>query len=762
MTTASAQTRARGNEALTEMPPMGRIIVSGLCLAVVVTAIMILIQSSIWAVIGVVVLIGLVDAMVGVVFWRRWVKRCLHPSHIAEITTQALRVQVPRDRIKATRFGFGSITTPGPPRAITINVLGLGSIDPLGPSQLVAALAKNEGMDYRLNSKKSKKGRKIVIREAKKERRKDIERREEAEKNEAQERFSQAAKTVLGPKANVEFHWAVDDTRPESTEYLESVDITEIADSMELALSGKRNQIATRLRSQLPGDTGDYRFAAIPNQDRVQLFKPTPLPTVVMPPRDHPETLRSHEDYTRFAVPLGMAANSVVCTWCPRRDAHMLITGLTGSGKTIALHGLVQHLAQAAWRVWLADGKGFEFSGYREFPNIEYLAQKAEAIVRLLKLAYDTMWNRYELIRERKVHPSQFDPICLVIDELTEVYKQTDLLWEATKGKAKGSNPAREWIGSLMRLARSAKIHLVVGMQRPDAAIFGDGEVRSNFGGRMSCGRMSDVAGSRMMWNDDPAIGLQVAPVKGRGVGMVGGVPTQVQATYSANPDTWHADDYRPGMVRAAWPRTEVYTRKTIADPTPAEEEQPLAWPDLEQAKMLDANGDEIIFDPVASEESRRMRQTRRAETSAPSPDDLIPQPAQSLDQGLTFFPDPDPVDDLEFGASTVTKIRHLIGNTSRPKSARAVSLLDAQSLPDTSTAVSTGPTETRTADKVEEATYVVDDNDGTEFMVSTVVASDDAQMTTFFGYTADGAEHTMAVPTDAEVRTRKFQSSSS
>ncbi|MDN5605606.1 MAG: hypothetical protein L0G59_09350, partial [Kocuria sp.] len=125
-------------------------------------------------------------------------------------------------------------------------------------------------------------------------------------------------------------------------------------------------------------------------------------------------------------------------------------------------------------------------------------------------------------------------------------------------------------------------------------------------------------------------------------------------------------------------------------------------------------------------------------------------------------FPDPDPVEDLEFGASTVTKIRHLIGNTSRPKSARAVSLLDAQSLPDTSTAVSAGPTETRTADKVEEATYVVDDNDGTEFMVSTVVASDDAQMTTFFGYTADGAEHTMAVPTDAEVRTRKFHASSS
>ena len=242
---------------------------------------------------------------------------------------------------------------------------------------------------------------------------------------------------------------------------------------------------------------------------------------------------------------------------------------------------------------------------------------------------------------------------------------------------------------------------------------------------------------------------------------MVGGVPTQVQATYSANPDTWHADDYRPGMVRAAWPRIEAYTRKTIADPMPAEEEQPLAWSDLEQAKMLDANNVEIIFDPVASEESRRLRQSRKKETT-PNPDDLIPRPAQSLEQGLAFFPDPDPAEDLQFGASTVAKIRHLMGETSRSESPRSVSVLDAQSLPDPSAQISTGPTKTSTAGKVEEATYVIDDNENIEFMVSTVVTSDDGQTTTLFGYTADGAEHTMTVPADAEIMTRTFQPSSS
>ena len=74
-------------------------------------------------------------------------------------------------------------------------------------------------------------------------------------------------------------------------------------------------------------------------------------------------------------------------------------------------------------------------------------------------------------------------------------------------------------MASLARKARTARIHLVLSTQRPDAEFLG-GEMRDNFGQRMSMGRLSPQ-GAMMMW-ENPAVRDNVATLKRRGATVVG------------------------------------------------------------------------------------------------------------------------------------------------------------------------------------------------------------------------------------------------
>src|SRR5699024_2344860 len=150
------------------------------------------------------------------------------------------------------------------------------------------------------------------------------------------------------------------------------------------------------------------------------------------------------------------------------------------------------------------------------------------------------------------------------------------------------------------------KMHLVLGLQRPDASIMG-GEMRDNFGGRISLGKLQSKEASMMMW-DDPAIGVSVPNIKGRGVSYINGQLGMLQGTFTANPDPNH-DDYHPGMVEMMRPKDQIYTRKTIADPEPTGDEEEITWNDIITADILAKDGTPTEFDPVSSEESKAMRQ---------------------------------------------------------------------------------------------------------------------------------------------------------
>jgi hypothetical protein len=666
--------------------------------------------------------------------WRHWQAHQRLPALLRKNLTGALRAPLPRGSVRTSRHRFGGVLKPGPPRTVTVKATGLPVLDAAVERDLLHTVGALCGARYEVDHRHSQEGRKFVLREKVPEAEAKLTPRQQTEK-----RILEAAAEVF-PKSSprVECVWDDDDD-----DFLREVTITEIP-GMELSLVGKRRQTLQKLRTRLP--QGNFTPEVDPREDSITFRRSKPLPAMVVAPSAHASPLRSDKEYRRFNVPLGLGDEGRQATWTPVDDAHLLISGGTGGGKTIAEHGVIQRLAQAAWRIWLVDGKQIEFIGYRDWPNVEFLAQDVDSQIRVLHQAHETMMARYKLIREGRVNVADLDPIALIVDELTSLLQLIDQRYQETKGKGMPTkHPVLKWVSNIARLGRSAKIHLVVGLQRPDAAIMG-GELRDNFGGRISLGRLRQD-GSIMMW-DDPAVGVQVPPVKGRAISYIDGRPTMIQGTYTANPDTNHPD-YHPGMIEAARPAHLVYTRKHVAEVTAEVDDDgteiPVSWAQLLQAEILNPDKTPVVFDPVSSDESKALREAPATDATEGDIDTL--QTGESFQEAIGLFAY-DPCARLAYGRSVATRLLEFAGPRQQPAPPQpARPPAPEQQGPSVS--------EGKTAElrHVAEGHYVLIEELGTALMVSACEPSpDDPDTYTIEGYTDDGESLTAELPANTTV----------
>lgn len=576
-----------------------------------------------FVVIGLVVLYGSERLVI-----RKWRAHKELPAYLRKNLSPILRVELDEASITTAQHSAGTMFRPGPPKKIRIQAAGMPPMEGDVAKRVLFITGDLVGDKYIIDTKKSKPGKRIVLVKKPVEKEIDLTPRQTIE-----QAIALGARDIFPKKEpKTECRWDEEN----DGDYLLDVTITEV-DGMELALSGKRRQILTKLRSRLP--KGNFVSDVDPSENTIYFRRSKPLPGVVVPPKEHAPLLANHKAYRDFSVPLGLGNNLSPAVWMPRRDAHLLIIGGTGGGKTICEHGVIQRLSQAGWRVWLVDGKRIEFIGYREWANVELLAQRVDDQIRVLKLAHETMEARYDLIEAGKVMIEDLDPIAIVVDELTSLLGAVKRRYLDTKDipgrKMPTKDPVLDWIADIARLGRTAKMHLVLGLQRPDASIMG-GELRDNFGCRISLGKLKSKEASMMMW-DDPAIGLSVPDVPGRAVSVIEGAPAMVQGTFTANPDPNH-DDYHRNMVAAMRPEVQAYSRKTIATPVPDEESKTgePTWIDIISAPLIGQAGEEVFFDPVSSEESKTLRQ--RTKAIAPTEESTDLQCADSFTEALKLF----------------------------------------------------------------------------------------------------------------------------
>lgn len=391
-------------------------------------------------------------------------------------------------------------------------------------------------------------------------------------------RAAAALSRLLGPTAKITSADVAADGQ------LRGLDVTHQAGD-KLASAGYRARVEQVFNTM---HSGRWRGVWNLEADTVRLEQRPTLPdSVWLPDRALGDTDDIMENYRQLEIPLAVDEDGNEIVWRPAVVPQFLLTGSTGSGKTSTMHTIVAKVTQAGLPVWILDGKRIEFLEFRDWPNVQFVGGGVPQQVALMYRMKAVMDARYLLIEEGRAQVTDFEPIFVIVDEFTE-FRSNLLDWYSkVKGKGDPRMPITlSHFESLARLARSARIHMVVSAQRPDASILG-GEMRSNFGMRMSMGRL-DYEGARMMWQN-PTVGVTL-PRERTGRAMApnrDGIPVEVQAYRFPNLKDQILSDVEEKIIASVRPAEARHGRYVV--------EPPEALADLDTSEIVEPGMDDWL-----------------------------------------------------------------------------------------------------------------------------------------------------------------------
>lgn len=239
----------------------------------------------------------------------------------------------------------------------------------------------------------------------------------------------------------------------------------------------------------------------------------------------------------KFLIPLAKDEDgNWICWNLSGTGPHLIVVGKTGTGKTVLINGAVLELALRQWRVRICDPKRTEFAGLRDWPNVEVVATSVEHMVATIWLTHELMMQRYAQVEAGTADEDDFEPVVLVLDEFRNFHRQVASWYARIKVRGMPSKcDVFDWVASIAEMGRTARIHLLMGTQRPDAE-FMTGSMRDNFDSRASLGRLSPQ-GAEMMW-ESRVLGTTVPRgVRGRGTGLsADGRIVEMQALWTPDP----------------------------------------------------------------------------------------------------------------------------------------------------------------------------------------------------------------------------------
>lgn len=373
-----------------------------------------------------------------------------------------------------------------------------------------------------------------------------------------------------------------------------------------------------------------YVMEWFPNENRIHGVPTPPLPRLAsLPPYDK-------NSWNEF--PLGVGAGGKKVYWDCKTHPHSLVVGKTGSGKSVIQRNILVHaLSQPdEWQVALIDPKRVELGGYRPLSTkdgeggVISIALTLPEQVDLIEKIEAEMMRRYDAMEavglnnaQNYIEPTTGKPpkaILLMVDEAFQLLATEAGSSDQIKENNELHGRVSVSMGSIARLGRAAKVHMVVATQRPDAKVI-SGELKANLDCRIGCGTM-DTIPSLMCFDDDS--GTFITPVKGRAMIRQGGIPEEFQGYFFDSDKEDVISHIRRGMVLRGADLSQVFPRlyqgESGAPGFPIEQrEELLAEFDVEPVSKIDEGVEieEAVFEDPFMKPSPRQADFSRPNRSA-------------------------------------------------------------------------------------------------------------------------------------------------
>lgn len=254
--------------------------------------------------------------------------------------------------------------------------------------------------------------------------------------------------------------------------------ISNLADDLALALAAKD----VRIEAPIPGKS--LVGIEVPNSE-----------VAMVPFRELWEQAKTSAAKL-LEIPLGKAVNGSVRSFDLARMPHLLVAGSTGSGKSVAVNGIIASILMKAGpdqvKFMMIDPKMVELSVYNDIPHLLIpVVTNPRKAARALQKVVDEMEKRYELFSHLGVRNlegyntkvAEFNQgseekhiplplIVVIVDELA------DLMMVASK-------EVEDAIIRLGQKARAAGIHMILATQRPSVDVI-SGLIKANVPSRIA------------------------------------------------------------------------------------------------------------------------------------------------------------------------------------------------------------------------------------------------------------------------------------
>lgn len=195
----------------------------------------------------------------------------------------------------------------------------------------------------------------------------------------------------------------------------------------------------------------------------------------------------------RICLGQDVAGNSVVADL--EKMPHLLISGATGSGKSVCLNTIILSLlyqrSPRELKFIMVDPKRVEMTTYNNLPHLlTAVVTDPKKTVNALKWAVKEMDRRFQVLSEAgKRNLSGFNAACTPEEQLPYIIVLIDELADLM---AVAPNEVEAAIVRLAQMARATGIHLVVATQRPSVDVI-TGLIKANITARIAFNVASQI-----------------------------------------------------------------------------------------------------------------------------------------------------------------------------------------------------------------------------------------------------------------------------